>query len=158
MKNADRLDVDEKTVRGILFKKSEKLKNIEQRKQFCYSELNKGMEAYALPSSPILDGMPRGTGWYNDLSDFLVRVSEEHEQHMKEMSNLLQTLYKMEDRIERVWQCFWVLPDPAFDILKSLYVEGKLYDAVIKEQKCSKTALRRRSSGIWITASGGRRS
>lgn len=143
----------EAEAKDILRHKKEKIKDIRTKFLGLYQELdrefNPDILSAAAVSSPSLAGLPGPTGTHKDLWDILEKYSHMRRERITAIRNMLCQLMEAESRINRVWACFYALGNPYFAILKALYVDNQLYQAVEREYEVShKTFEKYRSGGI----------
>lgn len=143
--------INESEIKDILRNREEKTSNIRIKILNMYQELENTeglLLSTALPSTE-LRGMPGGKGGHKDLGDVLQQYYQRLYNRNEEIRSIMWALAEEEESISRVWVCFQALPDPYYSILRELYVENQLYQAVEDRFKGShKTFERYRQKGI----------
>lgn len=122
----------EHKVKSILQNKNQILKSTRDKRLQVYemmADTESAITSSALPSSEV-NFLPSGKGNHKDIGDVLLDYRNELRRRNQELRNFLWQLSEMEEGIIRTWSCFCALPDPYYGILKSLYVENQLYQAV----------------------------
>lgn len=148
--------LNEAEVKDILRHKEEKTADIRTKMSGLYQELSSEMDtdilsAAAVPS-PGLAGLPCPKGGvHKDLNNILEKYSHMRRERSHAVQEMMCALMVAEDRINRVWACFYALGNPYFTILKALYVDNQLYQAVEQEFAVShKTFEKYRRDGIQL--------
>lgn len=148
--------LNEVEVKDILRNKEEKTADIRIKMSGLYQELSSELDpdilsAAAVPS-PGLNGLPGPKGGaHKDLNNILEKYSHMRRERSHAVQEMMCALMAAEDRINRVWACFYALGNPYFTILKALYVDNQLYQAV--EEECAvshKTFEKYRRDGIQL--------
>lgn len=144
-------ELTEQKVKSILRHKKEKLKNIREKRLQLYEmieDTDSVLISSALPS-PKLSALPTGKGTHKDMGDVLLNYQAELRKRNKELRSILWQLSEEEEGIIRTWTCFCALPEPYYGILKALYVDNQLYQAVEQDFGHShKTFEQYRKKGI----------
>ena len=125
----------EKKVKNILQNKNQILKDIRDKRVQMYemmADTESAITSSALPTAGN-SFLPSGKGNHKDMGDVLLNYRKELQERDKELRRFLWQLSEMEEGVIRAWSCFLALPDPYYGILKSLYVENQLYQAVEME-------------------------
>lgn len=148
--------LNEAEVKDILRHKEEKTADIRTKMAGLYQELSSEPDtdilSAAAVSSPGLSGLPCAKGGaHKDLNNILEKYSHMRRERSRAVREMMSALMAAEDRINRVWACFYALGTPYFAILKALYVDSQLYQAVEQEFAVShKTFEKYRRDGIQL--------
>lgn len=135
MQEMEKYPMGEEEVKDILRHRERKIQVIHDKMISLYRDLEDPEELLAsirLPSMKY-SGMPGGTKNRKDLGDQLFQYHNRVWKWNEEIRKMMYVLVQEEDRITRVWACYHALEDPYYSILRKLYVEGQLYQAVEKE-------------------------
>lgn len=100
------------------------------------------MQAAAFPKES-LTGMPGKKGEHHDIGDVYLRYLRSMYDRNEELRKMMWYLSDEEDSIQRLWTCFYALPDPFYTIIKHLYVDKELYQTVEKEFEWSHRTFER---------------
>ena len=124
--------ISEAAVKDILRNREKKINNIHKKMYALHKELGSTddvLETAALPAIKS-DGMPGARGTHQDLSDVYLSYQKQLISRNEEIRKIMWSLVEEEERISRVWACFYALDDPYYSILNSIYVENQLYQTV----------------------------
>lgn len=76
-----------------------------------------------------------------DLSDVLEHVTAYKRQHVQVLVSEMHTLIREEEALQRIYYCFFALPDKNREVLEELYVRKKLWKEVEADLKLSHTVV-----------------
>lgn len=119
--------IDAKVVKKVLQTYKKKLLQIHERMLELYEEAE-NMEACMISMEEPLK-MHENTE-EKELKNLLLRHKDFVEMQIFEIYLEMQKLSEEEESIHRIWRCFQALEEKEQNILRKIYVEGKLYKEV----------------------------
>ena len=145
--------ISEAAVKDILRNREKKIENIHKKMYSLHKELestDEVLEAAALPAVKS-DGMPGSHGTHQDLSDVYITYQKQLKDRNEEIRKIMWALVEEEERISRVFACYYALDDPYYSILNAIYVENQLYQSVENDFEMShKTFEKNRQHAILL--------
>lgn len=124
--------IDTDWIKKVLGSRKNLQEEIHEKMLSLYEELNDADERIRSASLPEMGDFYGKSSKHRDLMDVLLKEENIYRQQEQEIREIMWKLTEDLESINRIWVCYQMLGNPAYEILRQMYVEKKLYSTVEK--------------------------